>query len=67
MFRLIDKNGRNPAFSNYLSGKTLQSQGQYKGAIDHYRLALKANPDLGRASGEPDGFLSASRSRGRAT
>ncbi len=46
---LIDKNGRNPAFSSYLSGKTLQSQGQYKGAIDQYRLALEANPDLGRA------------------
>jgi tetratricopeptide (TPR) repeat protein len=46
---LIDKNGRNPAFSSYLSGKTLQSQGQYRGAIDQYRLALKANPDLGRA------------------
>jgi tetratricopeptide (TPR) repeat protein len=46
---LIDKNGRNPAFSSYLSGKTLQSQGQYKGAIDQYRLALQVNPDLGRA------------------
>jgi tetratricopeptide (TPR) repeat protein len=46
---LIDKNGRNPAFSSYLSGKTLQSQGQYKGAIGQYRLALEANPDLGRA------------------
>jgi len=46
---LIDKNGQNPAFSSYLSGKTLQSQGQYKGAIDQYRLALEANPDLGRA------------------
>lgn len=46
---LIDKNGRNPAFSSYLSGKTLQSQGQYQGAIDQYRLALQANPDLGRA------------------
>ena len=46
---LIDKNGRNPAFSSYLSGKTLQSQGEYKRAIEHYREALKANPDLGRA------------------
>jgi tetratricopeptide (TPR) repeat protein len=46
---LIEKNGKNPAFSSYLSGKTLQSQGQYKGAIEEYRQALKANPDLGRA------------------
>ena len=45
----IEKNGQNPAFSRYLSAKTLQSQGQYKKAIDQYRLALKANPDLGRA------------------
>ena len=45
----IERNGQNPAFSRYLSAKTLQSQGQYKKAIDQYRLALKANPDLGRA------------------
>jgi tetratricopeptide (TPR) repeat protein len=45
----IEQNGQNPAFSRYLSAKTLQSQGQYKKAIDQYRLALKANPDLGRA------------------
>lgn len=46
---LIDENGQNPAFSSYLSGKSLQSQGQYKEAIEQYRQALKANPDLGRA------------------
>jgi tetratricopeptide (TPR) repeat protein len=46
---LIDKNGRNPAFSSYLSGKTLQSQGQYKGAIEQYTQALQVNPGLGRA------------------
>lgn len=45
----IERNGQNPAFSRYLSAKTLQSQGQYKKAIDQYRLALRANPDLGRA------------------
>ena len=46
---MIDKNGRNPAFSSYLSGKTSQSQGRYAEAIDHYVQALKANPGLGRA------------------
>lgn len=46
---LIDQNGRNPAFSSYLSGKTMQSQGRYSEAIEQYREALKVNPGLGRA------------------
>ena len=46
---MIDQNGRNPAFSSYLSGKTSQSQGRYSEAIEHYTEALKVNPGLGRA------------------
>ena len=45
----ISKNGRNPAFSHYLSGRSLQSQGDYQGAVDQYRQALEINPDLARA------------------
>ena len=45
----IDKNGRNPAFSHYLSGRSLQAQEEYKDAIEQYKQALAVNPDLGRA------------------
>jgi len=45
----IDKIGRNPAFSHYLSGRSLQAQGDYKGALEDYRQALAINPELGRA------------------
>jgi len=45
----IDKNGRNPAFSYYLSGRSLQAQGEYQEALEQYQQALAHNPELGRA------------------
>lgn len=45
----IDKIGRNPAFSHYLSGRSMQAQGDYKTALNEYQQALAINPDLGRA------------------
>lgn len=45
----ITKIGRNPAFGHYLSGRSLQAQGDYKGALEDYRQALAINPGLGRA------------------
>lgn len=45
----IESTGRNPAFSHYLSGRALQSQGKYQHAIEAYQQALAINPDLNRA------------------
>ena len=45
----IDKIGRNPAFSHYLSGRSMQAQGDYEAALEHYQQALAINSGLGRA------------------
>ena len=45
----ISKIGRNPAFAAYLSGRSLQAQGDYKAAIENYQQALTINSGLGRA------------------
>lgn len=45
----IDASGHNPAFGHYLSGRALQSQGEYLQAAEAYKQALAINPGLNRA------------------
>jgi tetratricopeptide (TPR) repeat protein len=45
----IHASGQNPAFGHYLSGRALQSQGNYKQAIASYKQALAINSELTRA------------------
>ena len=45
----IVANGKNPSFSHYLAGRTLQAEGDCRGAIEQYKQALTQNPELSRA------------------
>lgn len=49
MVDLIAKQPKGQGFADYLSGKISQGQGQYKEAIEKYKLALIETPDLADA------------------